>query len=178
MNSPGFEMPQGAWARGNLLIASHAAVLPPFCVQCGRPSEPNRLQKTFSWQPRWVYLFLLIAFFIYVILALVMRRQMTMQVPLCTKHREKYRTLRITAAVLGLGAILEMVLAVAYLPKSYAVLGVVASLCALLAGAICLSFSGVLGVNFIDDSFGYFSNASESFLAQLPPIPPGMMLPR
>jgi len=31
----------GVWASGKLLIASHDAVLPPYCIKCGRPADAN-----------------------------------------------------------------------------------------------------------------------------------------
>ena len=46
---------------------------------------------------------------------------------------------------------------------------------AFLAGLVCLVlFNGVLRVNTIDNHYGYFSKASEAFLAHLPPPPPGL----
>jgi len=179
MNSPGFAMPQGAWAHGNLLIVSRSAALPPFCIKCGRPAVPERFQKKFSWHPRWVYIFVLIALLIYIILAAVMSKRITLQLPLCAKHLEKYRMLRIAAPVLLLGSIAEMIAAGTALPDRYIGFGIAAGLCALVAGLVCLIlFSGVLGINQIDDYYGYFANADPGFLRQLPPPPAGMMLPR
>jgi hypothetical protein len=41
-------MPLGAWASGNLMIASQGAVLPLYCVKGGRPADLNSFCKKFS----------------------------------------------------------------------------------------------------------------------------------
>src|SRR5262245_34296240 len=111
MSSPNFAMPRGAWAHGNLLIASRDATLPPYCIKCVRPADARPLRWRFSSQPSWVYIFLLIAPLVYAILAAVLSKRATSQLPLCPAHFEKYKTLRILAAVLLLGSIPEMILA-------------------------------------------------------------------
>lgn len=179
MNSPIFPTTQGAWAHGNLLIAAHNASFPRVCIKCGRPAEAEPLEKSFSWHARWIYLFILLALLLYAVLAAATSKRMKLRIPLCAKHLEKYRTLRVAAIVLLLGSLAEMIAAGIYLPESYKPYGIVAGFCALLAGLVCLIlFNGLLSVNRIDSSFGYFANASEAFLVHLPPPPPGIMLPR
>jgi len=178
MNQANFVRPQGAWAHGNLLIASRDAQLPPYCVKCGRPAEATPLRRRFSWHPTWIYVFLLIALLVYAILAATLSKRTTLHLPLCSAHFEKYKTLRILAAVLLLGAIPEMILAGTYLPGNYMGWGIFAGVLAFLAGLVCLVlFNGVLRANRIDEHYGYFSRASEGFLAHLPPPPAGMVLP-
>src|SRR5690242_1810179 len=137
MNSPNFAMPQGAWARGNLLIASRDAALPPYCVKCGRPADASLLRRRFSWHPSWVYIFVLIALLVYAILATVLSKRTTLQLPLCSTHLEKYKMLKIAAIVLLLGSIPEMILAGSLLPESYTGWGIAAGFMALIAGLVC-----------------------------------------
>jgi hypothetical protein len=170
--------PSGAWASGNLLIASYDAVLPLYCVKCGRPAEVNTLRKKFSWHPQWVYIFVLLALLIYVVLALVMSKRISLQIPLCAQHFEKYRTFRLAAAILLLGCIPEMVFAGAYLPENLMGYGIAAGILALIAGLLCsILASALLRPTLIDDHYGYFANASQQFLQHLPPPPAGMILP-
>jgi len=179
MSTLGAPLPQGAWANDKILIVSHDAILPPYCVKCGRPAEPNLLSKKFSWHPQWLYIFVLIAILIYVILAAVISKRMKLQLPLCAQHMEKYKTLRLAAAVLLLGCIPEMILAGVYLPERYAGYGYAAGFLALLAGLVCLIlFGALLRPTRIDEYYGYFANAGPDFLKLLPATPPGMMLPR
>jgi hypothetical protein len=171
--------PQGAWASGNLLIASHTAVLPPYCIKCGRPAEPNFISRKFSWHPPWVYIFVLLALLLYVILAVAISKRMTLQLPLCSRHLEKYKSLRLAAVVLLLGGIPEMIIAGTYLPESSMGYGIGAGVLALIAGLVCLiMFGAVLRPTHIDQHFGFFANASPALLQRLPPPPPGLIRPR
>ena len=171
--------PHGAWSSGNLLIASRDAILPSYCVKCGRPAGPDHFSKKFSWHPQWIYIFVLIALLIYVILALSISKRMSLEIPLCARHLEKYKSLRLAAAILLLGCIPEMMIAGTYLQESYMGYGIAAGLLALVAGLICLILvSGLLRPTYIDQNYGYFANASREFLSVLPPTPPGMLLPR
>ena len=179
MGTLGAPFPPGAWASGNILIVSHEAILPPFCVKCGRPAEPNLFPKKFSWHPQWVYIFILFAILIYAIVATVISKKMKLKVPLCAKHMEKYKTLRLAAAALLLGCIPEMIFAAVYLPEAYMGWGIAAGFAALLAGWICsIVFRTLLRPTRIDEYYGYFANAGPDFLRLLPPTPPGMMHPR
>ena len=104
---------------------------------------------------------------------------MKLELPLCAQHMEKYKALHMAAVVLLLGSIPEMIVAGVYLPYSYMGFGIAAGGCALIAGAVCLIlFNNILGVQGIDEFYGYFGSASQNLLATLPPPPPGMMLPR
>jgi len=78
---------------------------PAVCIKCGRPADGERLKKTSSWHPRWVYILILIALLIYIIVALVLRKSTTLHIPLCLTHRTRYRMLRITGVILLLGSI-------------------------------------------------------------------------
>jgi len=171
--------PQGAWSSGNLLVASRYAVLPSCCIKCGRPAEPDFFSKKFSWHPQWLYVFVLIAVLVYVILALAISKRMKLQLPLCARHLEKYKSLRLASGILLLGCIPEMVVAGTYLPESYMGYGITAGLLALVAGLTCLiMFGALLRPTYIDQNYGCFANASPEFLSVLPPTPPGMMLLR
>jgi len=179
VSSPGFAMPQGAWAQGDLLIASHSAVLPAFCVKCGRPAQPKLMRRMSSWHQPWLYFLILVGVLIYAIVALILRKSMTLHLPLCARHLEKYRALKFAYAVLLLGCIPEMILAGTLLPEAYVPYGIAAGLSALVAGMVCLvMFNGILRAKRIDESYGYFTNASGDFLSHLPAPPAGVMLAR
>ena len=170
--------PQGAWSSGKLLIASRDAILPPCCIKCGRRAEPDFFPEKFRWHPHWIYIFILITLLIYLILSLSISKRMKLQLPLCARHLEKYKSLRLAAAILLLGCIPEMIVAGNYLPESYMGYGIAAGLLALVAGLTCLIlFGALLRPNYIDQNYGYFANASPEFLSTLPPTPPGMILP-
>jgi hypothetical protein len=121
----------------------------------------------------------LLALLLYVIIAPATSKRMTLQLPLCARRLEKYKSLRIAAAILLLGCIPEMIFAGTYLPEAYMGYGYGAGILALLAGLLCLiMFGTVLRPTFIDQNYCYFANASHAFLQFLPSTPSGMMCPR
>jgi hypothetical protein len=65
--------------------------LPPVCARCGERAvvQPD---KTFSWHPPWVLVFLFIGgLLIYVIVALILTKRMTVPLPFCRRHRNYWR---------------------------------------------------------------------------------------
>lgn len=70
------------------LLAEEVApgVLPPVCMVCGGPGEV-RVPVGFSWVPVWTYFLLPAGFWPFAIVYLVLRRQMTADVPACRRHR-------------------------------------------------------------------------------------------
>jgi hypothetical protein len=83
--------------------------LPDVCLKCGR-STSNRVTKTFSWVPGWVYILILVNLIVLLIVAMILRKSVTAHVPLCQDHKNHwlYRTLGI---VLGLVAAIGWVIA-------------------------------------------------------------------
>ncbi|HWB04861.1 MAG TPA: hypothetical protein VG796_17665 [Verrucomicrobiales bacterium] len=76
--------------RGPLLVVPRysAAYLPcDTCVKCGRPAVKT-LRRTLSWHHPGLYL-ILISPLIYVIVALIVRKQLRVTVGLCTAHASK-----------------------------------------------------------------------------------------
>ena len=64
--------------------------LPQVCAKCGEPSDLEKT-KTFSRYPPLVLL-LIFALPVYIILAIVLTRQMTVRMPLCNNHRNHWFT--------------------------------------------------------------------------------------
>jgi hypothetical protein len=60
--------------------------LPPVCALTGVPTDDVK-RKTFSWMPSWVGLLILFGLLPYLIIALIMRKSMTVDLPLV---REKH----------------------------------------------------------------------------------------
>jgi hypothetical protein len=64
--------------------------LPPVCAKCGAKAVV-RPRKTFLWHPSWVLVFFCFGVLIYVLLALILTKQMTVPLPLCARHRNYWR---------------------------------------------------------------------------------------
>ncbi len=83
--------------------------LPPVCMVCGAEAE-QYVKRTFQWYPPWVIVTILVALLVYVILALVLTKKMTVYVPLCSEHRNYFgrRTLR-GGLVIVVGVLISVV---------------------------------------------------------------------
>ncbi len=60
--------------------------LPSVCMVCGDDASFD-VRRTFRWHPQWVALLILLGLLPYVLVALMLTQRMTVDVPLCTKHR-------------------------------------------------------------------------------------------
>jgi hypothetical protein len=60
--------------------------LPEVCMACGQPATTH-IRKSFAWQPPWVIITIFFGLLIYVILALILTKRMTVEVPVCDRHR-------------------------------------------------------------------------------------------
>jgi hypothetical protein len=75
--------------------------LPPLCMRCGEPAALTK-RKTFSWYPTWVYLLILVHLLVFLIVALILTKRMTVPVPLCDRHRHQF----LWPVLLGVAALL------------------------------------------------------------------------
>jgi hypothetical protein len=80
--------------------------LPPVCAQCGEPAS-DRITKVFSWHPPWIAVTILAGLLIYIILAMVLTKRMTVRVPFCGLHRNHWskRNLIIGLSAAGIAAL-------------------------------------------------------------------------
>ncbi|HTU18865.1 MAG TPA: hypothetical protein VMG10_12470 [Gemmataceae bacterium] len=81
--------------------------LPEVCMQCGAPAA-LRKSKTFSWFPPWVYIVLVVCnILIFAIVAMIMTKRRTVDVPLCEQHKNHWlrRQLLVLGSFLGVLAI-------------------------------------------------------------------------
>jgi hypothetical protein len=75
--------------------------LPNVCMCCGEPSTILKT-KNMSWHPQWVILMLLIAWPLYLVLAIVLTKRARVQAPLCDQHKGHWfkRTMLIVGTLL------------------------------------------------------------------------------
>lgn len=55
-------------------------------MACGQPATTH-IKKKFAWQPPWVIITILINILVYAILAIALTKRMTVDVPVCNRHR-------------------------------------------------------------------------------------------
>jgi hypothetical protein len=59
---------------------------PDACMKCGAPNTVV-VNRTFAWTPPWVIITILAGLLIYVILALILTKRMSVRIPLCPEHK-------------------------------------------------------------------------------------------
>jgi hypothetical protein len=145
------------------------AHLPLLCVKCGAPANGKPVAKNFSWHHPGFYFLILIGLLIYLIVALVVRKTMKLQVPLCLHHAQRRTTAAMLAWVLPVVGIADAFI----LPRFNVDGGVVAltTVVLVLAGLVIWAVvSNPIRPKFIDQYRGEFSGVCESFLQHLPPV--------
>jgi hypothetical protein len=89
-----------------IVVPRQGARLPSRCVRCNAPAE-KFLTRRLSWHHQALYLLILIGVCVYVIPALIFRKQALVEVGLCEKH---FKRRRIGMLVGWLGFIVDFVL--------------------------------------------------------------------
>jgi hypothetical protein len=144
-----------------------AVELPPICVRCGAPSNGKPLKKTLWWHHPAIYLVLLISPLIYVIVAVIVRKSMKVNVPLCLEHAKR-RSIMVTLAwVLPLIGFVDLFV----LPQFKVDIGVAVLIfiAFLLAGLVIWAVvASPIRPKLINQFRGEFSGFCEVFLQQFP----------
>lgn len=73
--------------------------LPEVCMACGQPAAAY-VAKTFRWYPEWIGVFILLGVLPFWIMAAIMSKYMTVEVPLCEKHGRYFTTRLIALSVI------------------------------------------------------------------------------
>lgn len=158
----------GTWREGSTLVMSKDASLPDFCVKCDAPANGFRLKRNLSWHHPALFLLLLLAWLLYFILAMVLRKRAIVHLGLCQEHYQKRRKLLTAGFITLAGAFILMFGALASDYPAVALLGLVG----ILASAIWLAFiARVVTVKKIDDQFVWLKGLNENYLNRFPPLP-------
>lgn len=72
----------GPWRDGKALVLSRDALLPECCVKCGAPPAMH-LNRKLAWHHPAVYLTILVNLFVYIVVALLVRKTAKVRVPVC-----------------------------------------------------------------------------------------------
>ena len=163
------------WREGHLLVTALNSELPDRCVKCNLPADGFKLRKTYYWHPSaWYLLIIFPGILIYAIVAMIIRKKITIGIGLCPLHRSKRKkSLAIGWSMFALGVI-GLVAGIAVSANSRGDNGVVV----VLAGVALLFFSAlwaIFGVRLLtprkaDKQFAWFSGCSPEFMREIPTI--------
>lgn len=161
------QVPAGAsfWLEGkDLVIRQGAPQLPASCVKCGQPAQ-NRITSKLYWHSPWLYLAILANLLIYAVIALVVRKTITLEVPLCGEHRRQRTRLRwVTAGSL----VAAVALPVALAAIDQGALAVTAFVVFLLVATVFSMKARLLVPRYIDTEIAKVRGPCDAFLGQFP----------
>lgn len=158
----------GPWRDGKALVLRPGMTLPPRCVKCNAPVDAPAKKKKVYWHHPAIYLLVLVAVLLYLIVALVVRKQAEVNPALCVAHRKR----RWTGIAVGwVGALAGF--AVAILGVGMDSCGVMTVGGFLFLGAIVagMTLARVVYPERISKEFVRLRGCGEDFLASFPAFP-------
>jgi hypothetical protein len=147
-------------------LLNQAVDLPPLCVRCGAPAIDKPLKKTFYWHHRALYI-LLLSPIIYAIVAVIVRKSMKVNVPLCLQHARRRSNAIIFAWLIPVIGIADIFI----LPKigvDPGVIALITTACIITGLVIWAVVANPIRPTSIDKYYGEFSGFCEIFLQQFP----------
>jgi hypothetical protein len=156
---------EGAWNQLGKLVTSREVALPDRCVKCNQPAAGRPLRRIMYWHSPWLYL-LCVSIWIYLIVALIVRKKANLTYGLCLEHGASRRKAIWTAW----GVVAATVIAVAALAEmDLGALAAVATIVGLVALVVVVRLKvAVLRPARIDATYAYVRGAGEPFIASLP----------
>lgn len=162
---------EGFWREGDCVVMSKVGcVLPNRCVVCNDAATEVFAGRHY-WHTGWLYLTIVLSLLLYLILALVMRKDAAVALPLCTRHAKRRRL----GKLIGWGGFLVslgLLFAGAFM-GILELLGV--SVLGMLAAAIAARIlTNVAQVKKIDDHLAWFK-VGPAFLASVQTTAPQIL---
>ena len=77
---------QNVWSKDNMVVAHRHALFPDNCIICNQPAKGISVKKMVFWHTPMLLPVLLLSLPFYVIFALVFKRTLRLDIPLCPKH--------------------------------------------------------------------------------------------
>ncbi len=149
---------------GKVLVVPRNEGLPERCVKCNAPATMDK-PRTFTWHSSGWYLLILIGLILYVIIAVIVRKKVKLELGLCDLHRQRRRTLNLTALGLLVFGCVGLFGGIHY---EYEPLGWSAALALLVSVIVALVAGNTMSPVRIDDSEARFRGCGAAFLDSLP----------
>jgi hypothetical protein len=153
------------WRDGKKIVASDGAHFPARCVKCNQPTTEPPLKRKLYWHNPIFYLLIFLQIFIYIIVAMIVRKRASVEFHLCREHLDRRKKFLIGVWLSLLLGIVGIVWGIAESHGYVAIAGIV-----LLLLALTLGIFGVrpLATVKIKDKTVWMRGAGKDFLASLP----------
>lgn len=167
----------GVWRTEDLLVMQKGVPLPNRCLVCNQPAAVQLPKKMYWHHPRVYLLLFLGGPLLYAIGALLSRKKADLVLPFCMEHETKRKKATTTGSLLIVSGLVLMFGSCTQLEGSGETFALMAGIgvLLLLAGVIVLSVGANLVLpKKIDDDYVWLRKVGSSYLATLPPAPPGL----
>jgi len=155
---------RGLFRDGKLLVVRKGVPLPPRCVKTNRPTD-FVLKRTFYYLTPWVYLLILCHLLVFIVVGLILRKSVTLHVPLCEEAQRQRRHGILRGWILAMSAVNMIGVAIAVQCVWLGLVGGGVLVGGMVYGALK---SQVLVAKRIDDRHAWLKGACEEYLAELP----------
>jgi hypothetical protein len=150
-----------------VLVLPDDTELPRACVHCGRCVELPENYSTLSWVPPWAYALILLGILGIIAMA-ILRKKISVRIPICDFHKERYRNLRLAGVVMTLFSVAPIIVVIAAnFTNALTGLGFLLAISDCVGGIILLSMKP-LRPTYICRTHSFLKGADKQFLAMLP----------
>jgi hypothetical protein len=172
----------GIWRDNGVLVMRKTAVLPNICVKSNTPCEGQRLKRDMYWHHPAIFLTILLSIWIYIILALVLRKKATVWIPLSEEWWARRRqAITIGWSLVLLGALIAILCPIVGTANKIdlLLLGIPLGVVIGLGGAIYgLMAARMVAAKKVDDEFVWIKGIHPAYVASLPDFAPWQSDPR
>ena len=156
----------GIWRDKATLIMTKDALLPDRCIKCNSPTGVVRLDRKLSWHHPVLYILIFFALLLYAIVAMIVRKQATVSLGLCSEHLKRRRRLLIIGTILLVVGLITPPVAFASNYPGIALLGI---LLVFVSIVWLVLVARIVTVKKIDERFVWLGGINKEYLAQFPP---------
>jgi hypothetical protein len=158
------------WRYGAVLVMAPGASLPHRCVKCNEPADQPTAERKVYWHHPGIYALIILNLLIYLIVALIVRKQAIVSPGLCVQHKKRRRNALLVAwlgVVLGLASFVAAARDTSSDGPALALAGILLILAGLLWGIIV---GRVVYAKRIDRAYVRLKGCGVPFLESLPPF--------
>ena len=161
----------GPWRRRGRVVAARGMAFPDRCVKCNRPTGGQTLRRKLAWHPSWVFLFVFFGILIYFIVAVVLRKTMTVFPGICPAHRKRHRILLAVGLLCIFLSITVPILLGNFTGADWGLLVLSGVMATLFASVFTILATRFVSPAKIDDEYAWIKTTGLEFRQSLPEWP-------
>jgi hypothetical protein len=155
-----------AWRDGKKVVTYDQSSLPARCYKCNHAVAEPPMKRKLDWHPAAYYLLIFLNLFIYVIVAIFVRKRASVDVYLCAQHARRRKNF-IIGGWSGAAVAIPLIIGAMAANNSWLMLvGIAVLSVAIIAG---LAGASLIGATRIKGNTVWLRGAGSEFLASLPP---------